>query len=201
MPALNIDSAKARRTTPQTPVSDIDFALSIQFIVGWAGEGGEEPRLGWWRTDLASEYGGVDLFKSLLPSTWQWAVLQSVREAARRHDQQCRSKDHNADRIVSLFSLGFELDERIDERLQELKSSSSPRESLPLLSLMNHDWNRANFEAWVDAHGEVASVAAPVGRRLKGAAPESLQELMSKLVAALQPLGPEYPLPHFRRDA
>jgi len=201
MTTLTSDSVKPRRTSPQIPVSEIDFALSVQFIVGWAGEGGEAPRLGWWRTDLASEYGGVDLFKSLLPSTWEWAVLQSVREAARRHDQACRSKDHNADRIISLFSLGFELDERIDERLQELKSASSPpKECLPLLSAMNHDWKRANFEAWVEAHGEATSTATPVGRRLKGNAPESLKELMTKLVAALLPLGPDYPLPHFRRD-
>jgi hypothetical protein len=99
-----------------------------------------------------------------------------------------------------LFSLGFELDERIEERLHELKATSTPRASLPLLSVMDHSWQRPQFEAWLAAHGEIASTPAPVGRRLKGEVPASLKELVSKLVAALLPLGPEYPLPHFRRD-
>jgi hypothetical protein len=76
--------------------------------------------------------GGVDLYRTLLPSTWQWAVLESVREAGRRHDAARCSQGHNADCLISLLNLGFEL----DERLQELKTSSeSPRECLPLLSL------------------------------------------------------------------
>ena len=66
---------------------------------------------------------------------------------------------------------------------------------------MDHDWKRAHFEDWVAAHGEVTSTPAPVVRRLKGDAPESFKELVTNLVAALLPLGPEYPLPHFRRDA
>ena len=66
------------------PMSDIDRALTSQLVVAWAGETGEEHRLGWWRSDLVSEYGGVDLFRRLLPSTWRWAVLQGAREAARR---------------------------------------------------------------------------------------------------------------------
>lgn len=195
-----------RRSPASFPVSEIDFALSVQFIVGWAGEGGEEPRLGWWRTDLASEFGGVDLFRSLLPSTWEWAVLESVREAARRHDAACRSKDHNADRIISLFSLGFELDERIEERLRELKNSNrSPREALPLLTAMalptmDQTWDRAHFEQWIASHGDTPCSAAPVGRRVKGEPPASPKQLVTQLVAALKPLAAEYPLPHFRRD-
>lgn len=195
------DATTTRRTSALLPVSEIDFALTVQFIIGWAGEGGEEPRLGWWRTDLASEFGGVDLFRTLLPSTWEWAVLESVREAARRHDAACRSKDHNADRIISLFNLGFEIDERLSERLRELKGlSKSPRECLPLLSTTEPSWNRAQFEQWIASHGESSFTPAPVGRRLKGDLPKSPKQLVSALVAALKPLGPEYPLPHFRRD-
>jgi hypothetical protein len=41
------------------PLSDLDAALTAQFAVAWAGETGEEPRLGWWRTDLVSEFGGM----------------------------------------------------------------------------------------------------------------------------------------------
>jgi hypothetical protein len=70
------------------PMSEIDRALTAQFVVAWAGEGGEEKRLGWWRSDLVSEFGGKDLFRRLLPKTWAWAVLQAVREAARRKDAE-----------------------------------------------------------------------------------------------------------------
>ena len=68
--------------------SEVDALLSAQIIVAWAGEGhvGDERRLGWWRSDLVSEFGGLDLFQRLLPTTAPWAVLQAVREAARRVD-------------------------------------------------------------------------------------------------------------------
>lgn len=60
----------------------LDGILTLQFVIAWAGESGEEPRLKWWQTDLCSEFGGEDLFQQLLPSTWRWSVL----EAARRTD-------------------------------------------------------------------------------------------------------------------
>ncbi len=44
------------------PVSDIDRLLTAQILVAWAGEGGEQKRLVWWRSDMTSEYGGQDLF-------------------------------------------------------------------------------------------------------------------------------------------
>ena len=37
----------------------LDHILCAQFAVAWAGESGEEGRLGWWKTDLTSEFGGV----------------------------------------------------------------------------------------------------------------------------------------------
>jgi len=61
----------------------VDAALEAQLIVAWAGEAGEERRLGWWRTDMVAEFGGEDLFRRLMPRTSDWAVLQVVREAAR----------------------------------------------------------------------------------------------------------------------
>ena len=104
----------------------------VQLAIAWAGEAGEEPRLGWWRSDLTSEFGGEDLFQRLLPRTWRWATLQGAREAARRTDAEAREKDHDPDRILSLFRVGFEVDERLDERLQELKSSGKePLVALP----------------------------------------------------------------------
>jgi len=185
------------------PLSDasLDHALTAQIIVAWAGESGEDARLGWWKTDLFSEFGGKDLFIRLLPHTWDWAIVQAAREAARRHDEALRKSDHNADRLLSLFALGFEIDERLDERLQDLKRSGrTTPDALPgLVETVGEDWAPQRFEAWVGAHGKVAYETAPTGRRLKGAPSESLDKIIDSLVAALAPVAGAYPLPHFLR--
>ena len=121
------------------PPSDLDAAITAQFVVAWAGEtGGEqvhEKRLGWWRSDLVSEYGGQEFFRDLLPSTWRWAALQGAREAARRKDAEMRRANHDPDGIVSLYRLGFEVDERIEERLRDLKrGGEEPTQALPGLA-------------------------------------------------------------------
>ena len=182
----------------------IDRALEAQFAVAWAGETGEEAsRLRWWRTDLVSEFGGEDLFKQLLPSTWRWATLQAVREAARRTDEALRERDADKDRIVSLFRFGFELDERIEERLADLKRAhDDPAEALPRLAqLIQTEWDRSRFETWLQGFGSARIGPSSVGRRLEGAPPDDLGEAVSRLLAALNPLADAYPLPHFRRRA
>ena len=181
--------------------SELDSLLTIQLIIGWAGEGGEVPRLGWWRSNLASEFGGEDLFKRLLPHTWRWAALQGAREAARHRDRELRAQDHDPDRLVTIFSLGFEVDERIEERLQDLKHfSADPATALPgLRSAVATVWDRERFGDWVRGHGETEFVSAPAGRRLKGSPPSSVRPLVEQLVAALWPLVDSYPLPHFRK--
>ena len=183
------------------PLSELDGILTTQLAIAWAGEGGEEPRLGWWRLDLTSEFGGEDLFQRLLPRTWRWATLQGAREAARRRDAEARGKDHDPDSLLSLFRLGFEVDERVDDRFQELKSSGkSPVEALPALGdVVGEGWSAEKFRKWVSAHGKADAFTTPAGRRLKGDPPELLALVVQKLVAALAPLGDEYPLPHFRR--
>jgi hypothetical protein len=126
-------------------------------------------------------------------------VLQGAREAARRSDAELRRQDHDPDRIVSLFNLGFEVDERIEERLQELKGSGrAPNEALPGLALVNDGWYADRFWDWVGGHGVVETTVSPVGRRIKGNQPASLEQLARKLVAGLAPLAEHYPLPHFR---
>jgi hypothetical protein len=183
------------------PQSELDRVLVAQLALAWAGESGEEPRLGWWRSDLTSEFGGEDLFRRLLPRTWRWATLQGAREAARRKDAEAREKDHDPDRILSLFRLGFEVDERLDERFQELKSSGKePLEALPELGeAVSDSWQPERFSGWLSAHGQTDVVTAPVGRRLKGVPPASLELLVRNLLSAFSPLGDEYPLPHYRR--
>lgn len=183
------------------PISHIDFLLAAQATVAWAGEKGDSPRLGWWRTDLISEFGGEDLFQRLLPDTWEWAVIQATREAARRHDAEMRRRDHDPDRIISLYSLGFELDERVEERLQDLKRSGvPPRVALPgFAEVTGTGWDRTRFVDWIESHGEANHTPAPVGRRIRSELPLDLRLQIRLLVAALAPLSDEYPLPHFRK--
>ena len=190
-------------TAAPYPRSPLDHVLSAQLVVAWAGEGGEEPRLGWWRSDLVSECGGEDLFRRLLPSTWAWAVLQGALEVARRHDAAGRGKDADPDRLLSLFHLGYELDERLEERLRDLKAGGEPpAEALPALrELITPEWDSAAFAEWIEAHRAPEAVAAPAGRRIRGTPPDSATLLVDHLVGALDPLGPDYPLPHYRRPA
>lgn len=202
MTMFELETSPARAARDPIPSSEIDHALTAQLVVAWAGETGEEKRLGWWRSDLVSEFGGKDLFRRLLPSTGEWAVLQGARETARRKDAEIRRKDHNPDRIVSLFSFGFELDERIDERLHDLKRSGrAPQQALPgLTGSIELVWNRDRFLDWIRGHGDVETTATPIGRRVKGNPPTNLDQLVRRLVGALAPLTDNYPLPHFKRE-
>lgn len=200
MSILEPDAPEAPARAP-VPLSDIDLALTAQLVVAWAGEKGDEDdeRLGWWRCDLVSEFGGQDLFERLLPATWAWATLQSAREAARIHDAKLRQRDADPDRVISLFSLGFDLDERIEERLQDLKRAGThPAKALPGLDAITHDWRPGRFAEWVDGHGEAATTTTSIGRRIKGDPPKRLDARVKKLVAALAPTADAYPLPHFR---
>ncbi len=214
MSLLELDPS-AEGSGPETPLTspgqapalanaDLDLALTAQIVLAWAGEGGEEPRLGWWQTDLVSEFGGEDLLKRLLPRTWPWAMLQAVREAARRKDAELRARAGDPDQLLTLYRFGFELDEQIEERLRAHKRGGlHPVEALPGLgevlgSTLPQLWDRAQFLQWVEAHGPVQAEAVPSGRLLKGAMPPGLDRRVAQLVAALAPLADSYPLPHFR---
>ncbi len=198
------ENSEAGREAAPIPLSQLDLLLTAQLAIGWAGERGEsvdEQRLGWWRTNLASEFGGQDLFSRLLPKSWEWAIFQGVREAARRRDEELRKQDHDSDRIISLFNITFEIDERADERFADLKRSGKPPvEALPgLAEVVSDNWDQDQFAEWVQAHGKVDFVSAPIGRRIRGSAPDSLELLVRHLIAACSPLTDEYPMPHYRR--
>lgn len=200
MTLFDAEPTPSRHERTPIPLSDLDRALTAQLVVAWAGEGGEDKRLAWWRTDLVSEFGGLDLFRRLLPHTADWAVLQGAREAARRTDAELRAQASDADRVLSLYSLGFERDERLTERLHDLKRAGRPpADALPgLADAITTDWRRDRFVDWVQGHGDPDTIATPTGRLIKGTAPENLDLLVRRLVAALAPVGDRYPLPHFR---
>lgn len=191
---------------PTLPDSALDRILTAQLAVAWAGEGGEEPRLGWWKTFMLHPDGGLALLADLAPSTATWAAWQGAREAARRADAALRARDHDADRLFTLYRFGFEIDERLDERLGELKRSGrSPTNALPTLSQVfadpraaNPTWNASHFEDWVAGHGDASSVVSPAGRRLTGVRPSDVETQVRQLVAALHPVPGAYPMPHYR---
>lgn len=185
---------------------DIDSLLTAQLIVAWAGEKGDaddpaSQRLGWWQTNLVGEGAEYDL-KELLPNTWRWAMLQAVRHAAKIHDASVRAKDHDPDRLLTLYSLGFEIDEKVDERLVQFKQNSKAiEEVLPdLASMINAGWSLDRFTSWVAKHGKESTTTVPAGRRLKGQPPEQIQTLLGKLLAGLAPLADTYPMPHFKQE-
>jgi hypothetical protein len=197
---------------------DLDSLLSAQILVAWAGETG---RLGWWRTNLVSRWGGLDFFASLTPGSARWAVLQAVREAARRHDAERRGQSGAPDAKLTLFHLGFEIDELADERLRHHKRTGADPLvvfpgicdfiRLPQLEDLDGDGEERfeveAFERFLRVE-PVKYVFEPGARRLVGTPPEVLRELVRQLLGALTPLakgrGPgepqgSYPLPYYLR--
>jgi len=202
MPPSDTDTRSHRPTRQPIAPSVLDAVLSAQFMVAWAGERGEDeaPRLGWWQTDLAWEDGN-DILADLFPRTHLWAMLQAIREAARRRDAALRSRAAGADRLLTLFHLGFDTDERLAERLQSLKhTGTSPFEALPELARIRDGWDRAGFLEWVETQGERRYSTGPTGRQLQGVShlPAAPEVLVRHLLAALSPLAKDYPLPHLR---
>jgi hypothetical protein len=180
---------------------DLDAILAIQFTVAWAGEGRCQPkRLGWWDTDLIDAAGGGDLFARLLPQTHAWAALEAVREAARRTDAKARGKMSDPDKMRSIFFLGFELDERLTDRLAALKRQPiAPADALPLALPLNDNFSRDALNAAL-RHGDVAFAVVPGGRQLKGALPKSPVDMVTRLATALAPFAETYPLPYFNLE-
>lgn len=178
----------------------LDRILTLQLAIGWAGEGKTDPpRLGWWRTALNEEFGGEDLFRRLTPRTWRWAVLEAARAAARKVDAEARAQAADADELVSLFRLGFEIDEQVDDRLAELKrSTSEPLDALPELRKLVASWNQDAFMEWLKALGAADVASSSIGRRLKGEPPRDPVATAQALTAAMAPFTAQYPAPHFK---
>ena len=179
----------------------MDAILATQLIVAWAGEARcVPPRLGWWQTDLIDPAGGGDFFARLLPRTHEWASLETVREAARRTDEQARRGMAGSDLVRTLFFLGFDLDERIAERLSELKRGSArPATALRLAVPLDAPFSASGFgEALRGSDRAPAYEVVPGGRQLKGAMPDAPELMIRNLAAALLPFPERYPMPLYR---
>lgn len=190
-----------KESKPIVDSETLDEILTIQLLVAWAGEEGDEPRrLGWWRTAMLDEFGGEDLFQRLLPNTWRWAVLETARAAAKKVDGQHRGKASDPDQLFSLYRLGFAIDEALDDRFAELKRNvAEPVEALPGLERTKSKWKRDAFLAWLGDLAPVEYSATPAGRQLKGKEPADLVAAVKALAAAHAQPGDTYPAPHYRR--
>ena len=202
---LNLDQLGKAGVVSSTSImggpNEIDRILTLQLFVAWAGEGRSEPkRFGWWDTDLVDEAGGGDLLARLAPRTHVWSSLELVREAARRVDAKARGKHGDPDKLRSIFFLGFELDEKVSDRLAELKrAGKAPEEVLPLPLRLNADFAPDKVTEVLTKLGKVAfDKVPPVGRQLKGAAPDSPDVMVQNLAAALLPVVEEYALPFYK---
>lgn len=182
--------------------STLDEILAVQITVAWAGEEAQPQRLRWWNTDLVDAEAGGDLFSRLLPRTGAWAALASVREVARRVDALGRQHLGEPDQLRTMFSLGFELDERLDERLRDLKRRRASVDALPWsVSLDRYSLPdlRAAFRHGPTGAPDFTLVAG--GRQLKGPTPDSPALVARHLAAVLfatDPMPEKYPLAFYR---
>ena len=184
------------------PLTDaaLDVILALQFTVAWAGEGRCSPRrLGWWDTDLIDDAGGGDLLIRLLPQTHAWASLEAVREAARQADARARGKMADPDNVRSLFFLGFEFDEQLNDRLASLKrAGQAPEAALKLPLPLTADFAADKLVAALHGGDASAFTVVPGARQLKSPKPDAPDVMVARLAAALAPLTEQYPLPFYK---
>lgn len=189
-----------------TPATDLllDDILSLQLTIGWAGEGRcTPPRLGWWDTDLVDDAGGGDFLARLLPQTHVWAALEATRDAARRIDARARAKMAEPDRMRTLFFLGYELNEQLDDRLAALKRGAGdapnpapPAAVLPFLFPPTAAFDRSALTKVLHCP-DAAFAVVPGGRHMKSPLPDAPDKAIRRLAGALLPFTEQYPLPFY----
>ena len=175
---------------------ELDDVLAIQLAVAWAGEAaGDPPRFGWWSTDLIDAAGGGDFMQRLAPRTAAWASLEAAREAARRTDARATAYAGDPDALRTVFQLGPALDERLDERLADLKrGGEAPRDALPgLPDLDAFDADEVRMHL---GGGASAYEITPDGRALPAIRNEPPSPLVRRLAGALFPVDDAWPAPH-----
>ena len=187
--------------------AELDEILSLQLAVAWAGETGDEDeaRLGWWKTDLISEFGGLALFKRVAPRTAHWVAYETAREAARRVDAERRSTDAKPDELRSLFHFGVTIDEQLDDRLLALKHGGAPpRKALPSLAELPEGWDPEAFATWLQRVSQdlkVKTKPEPCGLRVVKPPADSVDRARTFAAALSTKSASTYPCPHIRDEA
>ena len=174
----------------------LDAILALQLAVAQLGE---VERLGWWQSDLIDPDAGGYLFETLLPRTGAWAALEAARAAAVAVDRAERHKLANPDTLRTLFFWGYELNERLRERLLTLKHSNASPDDALLWPIDRTQRDRDAIQASLQrlAAG-VEHDNAAARRALLTPAPDAVRDQAHALAAALAPLGESYPTPYFR---
>jgi hypothetical protein len=185
------------------PTSSLDAILSLQLVIAWAGEAAGEPkRLSWWDTDLVDRMGGGDLMLRVCPRTAAWAALEAARAAAMTVDAARRRRSPDADRVRTVFALGAEVDEQLQDRLRALKQAGTPPvEALPFPIQPQGTFDPGRLGIALSAGGSEQFKKIPgLGRQLRGAPPIDPLDATRRLAAALVPWSDsdEYPMPFFQ---
>lgn len=119
---------------------------------------------------------------------------------ARSADDQARSKAADADAVRSVFHLGFDVDEQLEDRLAAHKRSGvPPKEALPGLIGLEDEWVATMWAEWLDkmAIPETSYNVTLSGRQVRGAdSTMPVVELVHHLVGALYAPSETYPAPH-----
>jgi|JFJP01.1.fsa_nt_gi hypothetical protein len=173
----------------------LDLILDWQMTIAWAGEANCEPsRLGWWRTDLIDDLGGGDLLARLLPRTKVYAGWESARQAAIATDRRARQRMANPDKLRTIFFWGFDLDEKLHDRLAARKRLS---ENLKLPLAWEDGFDREAIAKQIsDRCGESKYELVAGGREIRRS--DSDQQNLLFLVAALVPFDQNYSMPFYR---
>jgi hypothetical protein len=201
----NTETEKSKSAIAEQAIApeELDVVLMLQLFIAWAGEGlTDPPRLGWWSTQLLDEWGGEDLFKRLLPRTFEWALLESLRKVAINVDRQKRTSLAQSDRIRTLFYWGFGIDEKLEERLSFHKQNGSkPQEVLNFPLDLKEKFEQEAFEKAIQTiNSAIQYKIVPEGREIRQKIPESIAEVAKNLVSGLIPIADKYPMPFYRLE-
>lgn len=197
-----MDKRTEEAVASDLPGSLLDAILKIQIAVAAAGGRWDDGTgLHWWRSRLADDFGGVDLFQRLAPAAGDWSVLDVVRRAAKSYDRRCRTAiAGTSGRLRTVFWLGGELEELLDRRLRHHKTErNDARLILGADVQVGESFDGSAFRRWLEGlHGEEAPLIVAGGRELKSPPLHDPLQMAKRLAAALLPLPDHYPVPFFR---
>lgn len=184
--------------TIPVPNTQLHHVLSLQLTVAWLGEG--HGRRNWWRTGLLDQDGGLDFFERVTPNRAAWIALDAARRAAVSVDAALRRRS-GAGRFRTLFHFGFEVNERLEQRLIDLRQEGGDpfgRLGLPFRPDTELETRAAVAFLTEQTPRDPTFSISPAGRELDGAPPAALDRAASVLAAALVPDADSYPMAHFR---
>lgn len=191
--------------------------LGLQCLVAWAGEAQAQPaRMPWWRSSVMDDLGARYSLDLLLPRTAAWAELEVVRRCASAAERRRRATSQHPDAIRSLFSLGFELDQALEQHLKKMKAERrTPHDTLAwpgdmapsdtldrgqLAQVLGAQSNRVEFKTTTLGRELLNTIAPEPTADLDEAHLKEALTFARRLAAAAVPLDDaRWPMPYARR--